>query len=236
MSAPPEDEALEVAPEKESGEFPHSKSSGRSMSLLFLAAIAIGVAIPAWMNRPTAEPEKAVAVQSAQAAPPAPITPLPIAPSQDDMVRFLNDAIASAQADWDAYVVIRADQYLVQAKKSDSVDQWLLKECARITTEYQQQTWQQATYEGSAKDAEKLRVLLGDSLACLVAIRRTKEGQAGSGRAIAPQPYLDKARIALGQYAAKLGVSNEPPTAPTKTAQGQSQPTPSPAGGKPDQQ
>lgn len=203
---------------------PKSKGS-RGMSLLFLAVIGGAIAVPQFLNRPQPTPPQVVAIpQATGAAPVAVPSPIPIQPSNDDLVKTLNEAIASAQSDWDLYIMIRADAYLTSAKAADSADEWLLKECSKLTTEYQQLSWKQSTFEGTAKDAERIRTLLGDSLACLVAVRRLREGEAATGRAIQPQPYLDKVRIALGVYASKIGVNTDALVANQPDGKGSPQP------------
>lgn len=180
---------------------------GRGTALLFIGVLGGAIAIPQFLNRPQPQPPQVVAVPQAIASPAAIPAPVVVPPSNDDLVKSLNEAIASAQADWDTYIMIRADAYLSAAKGADSADEWLLKECGKLTSEYQAKAWKQSTFEGSAKDAEQIRTTLGDSLACLVAIRRLRAGEASTGRAIQPQPYLDRARTALGVYAAKIGVN-----------------------------
>lgn len=195
------------------------------MSLLFLAVVGAAIAVPQFLNRPQPTPPQVVVAASTGANPPAAVpAPIPVAPSNDDIVKTLNEAIASAQADWDLYIMIRADAYLNSAKGADSADEWLLKECSKLTTEYQQKAWKQSTFEGTAKDAQEIRTLLGDSLACLVAVRRLREGEAVTGKAIQPQPYLDKVRIALGVYASKIGVNTDELIANQPNSKGSAQP------------
>ncbi|WP_432811107.1 hypothetical protein [Pantanalinema sp. GBBB05] len=203
---------------------------------MFALLLLAGIALPSILNRPTEPPVAPTVSQVPPAQTAAPLNPLPVAPSDDDLVGFLNDAISKAQEDWDTYLLIRADQFLIQAKKSENVERWLLDTCSGLTTKYQQAAWKQGTFEGNAKDSEQIRTLLGDSLACLLAVRRIREGETTTGRAIQPQPYLDKARITLGQYAAKLGVSVDAPQPIAQTNPSRQQPAVAPTSGEPNRQ
>ena len=178
------------------------ETSPKGGSIGFLLVIFGAISLPSLL-RPAWIPPAAPAVTPGQSSP---VAVDPITPSDTDISRSLNEAIASAQSGWDDYVNIRADQFIKNARATDNTPRSLLAQCTAITRQYQQATWQRGSFESGPGDATTVRSLHGDSFACLVAIRRIVQGQSTTGKSIQPQSFLNKSRFTLGQYAAQLGV------------------------------